>query len=110
VPDREPATPTTLHGLELETDWNPDWSHTRLWTRAQCDLSRPWVVCNSSKTEQKGLGWHGGAAAGHLMKNVKVYAKHQFLMSCQKFKKIWKTFLQEWYFKKIKYFFSFHTI
>ncbi len=58
-PDWEPATPRTLCGLGPETDLHSDWCRAGLWTTAWQDFSRPWVVCNNSKTERK----EGGSAS-----------------------------------------------
>jgi hypothetical protein len=67
-PDCKPATPRTLHSPRPETDWNVDW--------------------------QK------GGSAGYRRDQIsdeklpKSLSKRHFLRSCQKFKKIRKTFLQ----------------
>jgi hypothetical protein len=82
-----------LSGPALETDWNFDWRHTRLWTTAQRDFSYPLVVCNSSKTGRNG---GGHAVTRFLMKYFKIDTKMFFLMSCLKLKKNWRTCLQEY--------------
>jgi hypothetical protein len=43
------------------------------------------VICNSSKTEGKGGDQQGGTTDKNMSKCM---AKHNFLTSCQKFKKI----------------------
>jgi hypothetical protein len=55
-PDWEPATNHTLQSPGPETDWYSELLHARLQTSAWPDFSRPWVVCNSSKTKRKGGG------------------------------------------------------
>jgi hypothetical protein len=92
----ENSSPPALYRPRPETDWNVDRRHTGLRTTSQQDFSRPRVVCIHSKTKRKG----GGAARclrGQTSdkKMSKWMSKHHFLTSCQKFKKIWKIYLQD---------------
>ncbi len=64
------ATLCTLHGPGMENDWNPDWRHARLWITGRQDFYRPWSVCNSNKTEQKGGVGRGGGAAARLRTKI----------------------------------------
>ncbi len=85
--------PRTMYAPRQESDWNADWWCTGLQTTARWDFSLPQVVCNSSKTK-----WGDGRVALRQdlrKKFIKMYIKHHFLMSCLKFDKIQKMFLQE---------------
>jgi hypothetical protein len=80
----------------IETDWNFYWRRTVLRTTARQDFSRTQVVCINSKTGRKGGGF-GRGCRGRISdeKTSKWTFKRHFLRSCQKFKKIRKTFPQE---------------
>ncbi len=87
--------PHTQRSPWPETDWNSDWCHSGLQTTAPRASPALRVVCNSSKTEQKGGGQQGGTAAGLLMKIHQNVCQNVILRSCWNFKKIQKMFLQE---------------
>ncbi len=65
---RKRHPPGILRSPGPQTDWNSDWRCTGLQITAWQDFSHPQGVCNSSKTEQKGGGWQGGATVRLLAK------------------------------------------
>jgi hypothetical protein len=86
--------PRTLHGPGLESDWNLGWCRAGLQTTAWLDFSRSWLVCINSKTEQR--RWcRSQTSDKNLSFVMSCHVIRNFLMSCQRFKKIRKTFLQE---------------
>ncbi len=65
-------------------------------TMTRRDFSPAWVVCISSKPGGRGWGFGRGRRGWTSDENMSKWtSKCYFLRSCQKFKKIWKTFLQE---------------
>jgi hypothetical protein len=102
-PDRGPATHHALHGSVPETDWNVDWRSIGLRTRARRNFSHSLVVCNSSKTKQKGGGHQGVAATRLLKKYIKMNVKTSFFYVMLEAKKILNTFpgVGNFFFNKI---------
>jgi hypothetical protein len=65
-------------------------------TTARPDFSRPRIVCNSIKTKRKREVGRVALWPDFCQKYFKKYIKTSFFRSCQKFKKIRKTFLQKY--------------
>jgi hypothetical protein len=91
-PDWEPTSHCTLRGPGPEINWKVAWHRTALWTTAQWDFSCARVVCNETGRKREGRQLRDRTSDE---KTSKWMSKCHFLMSCQKFKKICKTCLQE---------------
>ncbi len=93
-PNWEPASPRTLHGPGPEIDWNvllTPHPHCGLWPRGTSPMLG-WSVM-TVKPVGSGKVDRVVPRQNFWWKNVKMDIKMSFLTSCQKFKKICKTFL-----------------